>query len=134
MKTSMNPTIDRQHHTINANNVILGKLAVEIADKLRGKNKPSFTHHVDTGDYVTVINPQSVAVTGDKLNQKVYRHHSGYIGGMKETLLRDMLKNKPNDVIRHAVMGMLPKNRLRNDWIKRLDFKIETKGEVKENA
>jgi large subunit ribosomal protein L13 len=133
MKTLMNPKIDRQSHTIDATNQILGKLAVDIANKLRGKNKPSFTSHVDTGDYVTVINVQKVAFSGNKLDQKIYRRHSGYIGSMKETLLRDMIKDKPNDVIRHAVLGMLPKNRLRNDWIKRLKFEVANEADLKEN-
>lgn len=124
MKTLMNPKVDRQSHTIDASNEILGKLAVDIANKLRGKNKPDFTSHVDMGDYVNVINPTKFVVTGRKLDQKIYRHHSGYIGGMKETLLRDLLKKKPNEAIRHAVMGMLPKNRLQNEWIKRLTFEV----------
>ncbi len=122
MKTLMNPKVDRQSHVIDATDQILGNLAVDIANKLRGKNKVDFTAHVDMGDYVLVQNPSKVAITGRKLDQKIYRHHSGYLGGMKETLLKDMLKNKPQEVIRHAVMGMLPKNRLQNNWIKRLTF------------
>lgn len=128
----MNPKVDRQSHVIDATDQILGNLAVDIANKLRGKNKVDFTAHVDMGDYVLVQNPSKVAITGRKLDQKIYRHHSGYLGGMKETLLKDMLKNKPQEVIRHAVMGMLPKNRLQNNWIKRLTFE-DTNSAKQEN-
>lgn len=133
MKTLMNPKIDRQTHKIDATDQVLGRLAVDIANKLRGKGKPSFTEHVDMGDYVVVLNPQKVAVTGRKLDQKVYRRHSGYLGSMKETLLKHMLRDKPNEVIRHAVLGMLPKNRLQNNWIKRLKFETSVETPKQEN-
>jgi len=111
MKTFMaSPaTIDRKWYVVDAADMTLGRLASEVARVLRGKNKPIFTPHMDTGDYVIVINAEKVKVTGKKLDQKLYRHHSEYVGGMKETTLREKLAKKPEEVIEHAVKGMLPK-------------------------
>ena len=114
MKTFMaSPaTIDRKWYVVDATGMTLGRLASEVAKVLRGKNKPIFTPHIDTGDYVIVINAEKIAVTGKKLDQKVYHHHSDYVGGMKETTLREKLAKKPEEVIEDAVKGMLPKGPL----------------------
>ena len=98
----------------------LGRLAAEVAKVLRGKNKPEFTPHIDTGDNVIVINAEKIKVTGKKLDQKVYYHHSDYVGGMKETTLREMMAKKPEQVIELAVKGMLPKGPLGRTMIKKL--------------
>ena len=114
MKTFMaSPaTIDRKWYVVDATDMTLGRLASEVAKVLRGKNKAIFTPHIDTGDYVIVINAAKVKVTGRKLDQKIYYHHSDYVGGMKETTLREMLAKKPEKVIELAVKGMLPKGPL----------------------
>ena len=114
MKTFMaNPAkIERKWYVVDATGLTLGRLASEVAKVLRGKNKPEFTPHVDTGDYVIVINAEKVVVTGKKLDQKIYYHHSDYVGGMKETTLREMMAKKPERVIELAVKGMLPKGPL----------------------
>ena len=111
MKTFMaSPaTIDRKWYVVDAEGMTLGRLASEVAKVLRGKNKPIFTPHIDTGDYVIVVNAEKVKVTGKKLDQKVYYHHSGYVGGLKETSLRELLEKHPERVIEFAVKGMLPK-------------------------
>lgn len=105
-------TIDRKWYVVDATDMTLGRLASEVAKVLRGKNKAIFTPHIDTGDYVIVINAAKVAVTGKKLDQKIYYHHSDYVGGMKETTLREKLAKKPEQVIELAVKGMLPKGPL----------------------
>lgn len=122
MKTFMaSPaTIDRKWYVVDATNMTLGRLATEVASVLRGKKKPIFTPHIDTGDYVIVINAEKVAVTGKKLDQKIYYHHSDYVGGMKSTTLREKLNKKPQDVIEHAVRGMLPKGPLGRQMYKKL--------------
>ena len=114
MKTYMaNPDkIERKWYVVDAEGKTLGRLCAEVAKVLRGKNKPEFTPHVDTGDYVIVVNAAKVKVTGKKLDQKIYYHHSDYVGGMKETTLREMMNTKPEVVIEHAVKGMLPKGPL----------------------
>ena len=114
MKTFMaNPAkIERKWYVVDATGLTLGRLASEVAKVLRGKNKPEFTPHVDTGDYVIVINAEKIAVTGNKMDQKMYYHHSDYIGGLKETTLKEMLAKHPERVIEHAVKGMLPKGPL----------------------
>ena len=114
MKTFMaSPaTIDRKWYVVDAENMTLGRLASEVAKVLRGKNKAIFTPHIDTGDYVIIVNAEKVKVTGRKLDQKIYYHHSDYVGGMKETTLREMMKKKPEKVIELAVKGMLPKGPL----------------------
>ena len=122
MKTYMaNPDkIERKWYVVDAEGQTLGRLSAEIAKVLRGKNKPVFTPHIDTGDYVVVVNAAKVKVTGKKLDQKVYYHHSDYVGGMKETTLREMMAKKPEAVIEMAVKGMLPKGPLGRTMIKKL--------------
>ncbi len=114
MKTFMaSPaTIDRKWYVVDATNMTLGRLASEVAKVLRGKNKPIFTPHMDCGDNVIIINAAKVKVTGKKLDQKIYYHHSDYVGGMKEATLREKLDKKPEQVVELAVKGMLPKGPL----------------------
>ena len=114
MKTFMaNPaTIDRKWYVVDATDMTLGRLASEVAKVLRGKNKPIFTPHIDCGDNVIVINAEKIKVTGKKMDQKVYYHHSDYVGGLKEATLREKLEKKPEQVIELAVKGMLPKGPL----------------------
>ena len=122
MKTFMaSPaTIDRKWYVVDATGMTLGRLASEVAKVLRGKNKPIFTPHIDTGDYVIVINADKITVTGKKMDQKVYYSHSDYVGGMKEATLREKLNKKPEEVIEHAVKGMLPKGPLGREMYKKL--------------
>ena len=122
MKTYMaNPDkIERKWYVVDAEGATLGRLASEIAKVLRGKNKPEFTPHIDTGDYVIVINAKDVKVTGKKMLQKIYYNHSDYVGGMKETTLAEMMDKKPEKVIELAVKGMLPKGPLGRSMIKKL--------------
>ncbi len=112
--------VERKWYVVDATGYTLGRLSSEIAKVLRGKNKPTYTPHVDTGDYVIVVNAEKVSVTGRKLNQKIYYHHSDYIGGMKETTLKEMLEKHPERVIEHAVKGMLPKGALGRQMYKKL--------------
>ena len=112
--------IERKWYVVDAEGCTLGRLASEVASVLRGKNKPVFTPHVDTGDYVIVINAEKIKVTGKKLAQKIYYSHSDYVGGMKETTLREMMNKKPEKVIELAVKGMLPKGPLGRQMIKKL--------------
>ena len=122
MKTFMaSPaTIDRKWYVVDAEGKTLGRLASEVASVLRGKNKPTFTSHIDTGDYVIVVNAEKIKVTGKKLDQKVYYHHSDYVGGMKEETLREKLANSPAEVIELAVKGMLPKGPLGREMYTKL--------------
>ena len=114
MKTAIvNPaTIERKWYVVDATNMTLGRLASEVAKVLRGKNKPIFTPFLDMGDYVIIVNADKVKVTGRKLDQKIYYHHSGYVGGLKQTTLREMMARKPERVVELAVKGMLPKGPL----------------------
>ena len=105
-------TIERKWYVVDATGYTLGRLSSEVAKVLRGKNKPIFTPHIDTGDYVIVVNAEKVKVTGKKLLQKVYYNHSDYVGGMRETTLREMMAKKPEKVVELAVKGMLPKGPL----------------------
>jgi len=105
---------------VDAEGKVLGRLASEVANVLRGKNKPIFTPHVDTGDFVVVVNAEKVKLTGNKWSQKMYHRHSGYIGGLKSVSAEDLLRKKPEALIQHAVKGMLPKNRLGRKMIKKL--------------
>ena len=122
MKTFMaSPaTIERKWYVVDADGKTLGRLASEVAKVLRGKNKPTFTPHIDTGDYVIVVNAEKIKVTGKKLDQKIYYHHSDYVGGMKETTLKEMLAKHPERVIEFAVKGMLPKGPLGRTMYKKL--------------
>ena len=112
--------VERKWYVVDATGYTLGRLASEVAKVLRGKNKPVFTPHVDTGDYVIVVNADKIKVTGKKLDQKIYYHHSDYVGGMKETTLREMLANKPEKVVELAVKGMLPKGPLGREMFTKL--------------
>lgn len=114
-------------HTIDAKNRILGRLAVEVANLLRGKNKPEFVPYLDKGDGVVIFNTDKIRVTGQKMEKKIYYHHSGYPGGIKQASLKKLMKQDSREVIRKAVYGMLPKNRLRDRIIKKLKL---YKGEV----
>ncbi|MGD8991963.1 MAG: 50S ribosomal protein L13 [Desulfobacterales bacterium] len=105
---------------VDANGAVLGRLATRVAQRLRGKHHPHFTPHVDTGDWVIVINADKITLSGRKLDQKIYYRHSGYIGGLKEITAKDLLEKKPEALIRHAVKGMLPKNKLGRQLYKKL--------------
>ena len=122
MKTFMpNPAnVERKWYVVDAAGMTLGRLSSEVAKILRGKNKPEFTPHCDCGDYVIVINAEKITVTGKKLDQKMYYHHSDYVGGMKEQTLREKLNRKPEQVIELAVKGMLPKGPLGRQMYKKL--------------
>ena len=113
-------TIERKWYVVDAADQTLGRLASQVASVLRGKNKPTYTPSMDTGDYVIVVNADKVKVTGKKLDQKVYYRHSEYVGGMKETTLKELMAKKPEDVINFAVKGMLPKGPLGRQMIKKL--------------
>ena len=113
-------TIDRKWYVVDATGMTFGRLSSEIAKVLRGKNKPIFTPHMDCGDYVIVVNAEKIVVTGKKLDQKIYYRHSEYVGGMKETTLKEMLAKHPERVIEHAVKGMLPKGPLGREMYKKL--------------
>ncbi|RKD25405.1 LSU ribosomal protein L13P [Caminicella sporogenes DSM 14501] len=112
--------VERKWYVIDAEGKTLGRLATQVATILRGKHKPIYTPHVDTGDFVIIVNAEKVKLTGKKLDQKMFRWHTGYPGGLKERTYRDMLNNRPEKVIFHAVKGMLPKNRLGRKMIKKL--------------
>lgn len=111
---------ERKWYVIDAQDLVLGRLATQVATMLRGKHKPIFTPHVDTGDYIIVVNAEKVKLTGKKLDQKMYRHHTGYPGGLKEMSARHMLERKPEFLLKEAVRGMLPKGPLGYAMIKKL--------------
>ena len=113
-------TIERKWYVVDATDKTLGRLSSQIASVLRGKNKPTYTPSMDTGDYVIVINADKIKVTGKKMDQKIYYRHSDYVGGMKEATLKEMMAKKPEDVIKLAVKGMLPKGPLGRQMIKKL--------------
>jgi large subunit ribosomal protein L13 len=104
--------VTREWYVVDAEGQTLGRLATRIADTLRGKDKPEYTPHIDTGDFVVVVNAEKIGVTGKKLDEKLYRRHSGYPGGLKERPLRDELERRPTEVLRKAVKGMMPRNRI----------------------
>jgi large subunit ribosomal protein L13 len=112
--------IQRDWYVVDAEGQTLGRLATQIADRLRGKGKPQFTPHVDTGDFVVVVNAEKIAVTGNKLDDKLYYRHSGYPGGLRERPLRVQLERVPTEVLRKAVKGMLPRNRLGRQQLTKL--------------
>jgi large subunit ribosomal protein L13 len=112
--------IEQAWYLVDADQRTLGRLATEIADLLRGKGKPAYTPHVDTGDFVVVVNAKKVRVTGKKLEQKIYYRHSGYPGGLRERTLAEQLERRPEEVIRKAVKGMLPKNKLASAQLRKL--------------
>jgi large subunit ribosomal protein L13 len=112
--------VERKWYVVDAEGQTLGRLATEVARILRGKNKPQYTPHVDTGDFVVVVNAEKVVVTGRKAEQKVYRRHSGYPGGLKTTTYEQMLERKPTEILRRAVRGMMPKTRLARQQLRKL--------------
>ena len=113
-------TVDRKWYVVDATDCTLGRLASQVASVLRGKNKPTYTPHIDTGDYVIIINADKIKVTGKKLDQKIYYNHSDYVGGMKETTLRELMEKKPERAIELAVKGMLPKGPLGREMYTKL--------------
>ena len=133
MKTYMaNPDkIERKWYVVDAEGATLGRLASEIAKVLRGKNKPEYTPHIDTGDYVIVVNAEKVKVTGKKLQQKIYYNHSDYVGGMRETTLAELLAKKPEKVIELAVKGMLPKGPIGRDMIKKFNDTLDQSMQIR---
>ena len=122
MKTwnAKNDEIERRWYVVDAEGQTLGRLATRIADTLRGKRKPEYTPHVDTGDFVVVVNAEKIAVTGKKRDEKIYYRHSGYPGGLRERTLGEELERRPTEVLRKAVKGMLPRNRLARQQINKL--------------
>ena len=118
--TARPETVVQDWYLVDATDKVLGRLATEIATRLRGKHKPEYTPHVDTGDHIVIVNAAKIRVTGDKINQKKYYRHSGYPGGIKETVLSDELENNPERVIERAVKGMLPKNSLGRTMFRKL--------------
>ena len=112
--------VDKKWYLVDAQDKILGRLATELANRLRGKNKPIFTPHADTGDFVVVVNAEKIRLTGRKWDDKFYYRYSGYMGGLKEISAKDLLVKKPEDIIRFAVRGMLPKNSLGRRQLKKL--------------
>ncbi len=122
MKTYLAPVneIEKKWYLVDAENKVLGRLASEIANRLRGKHKPTFSSFIDNGDFIIVTNAEKVALTGNKLDDKKYYRHTGYMGGLKETSAKDLLIKHPTDLIMHAVRGMLPKNKLGRAQLKKL--------------
>ncbi|HVV58145.1 MAG TPA: 50S ribosomal protein L13 [Gaiellaceae bacterium] len=116
--------IQRDWVLVDAEGQTLGRLATQIADRLRGKTKPQYTPHVDTGDFVVVVNAEKIAVTGKKLDEKMYYRHSGYPGGLKQRTLREQLDRQPTEVLRKAVKGMLPRNRLGRQQLTKLKIYV----------
>jgi large subunit ribosomal protein L13 len=113
-------TVERKWFVVDADGMVLGRLASQVASILRGKHKPTFTPHVDSGDYVIILNCGKVELTGRKLDQKIFYHHSGYISGLKQTKYRDLMANKPDFAVKNAVKGMLPKGPLGRQMLKKL--------------
>jgi large subunit ribosomal protein L13 len=116
-KNSDNP---QKWYVVDANGAVLGRLASQVAHRLRGKHNPKFTPHVDTGDWVIVINAEKIVLTGRKMDQKMYYRHSGYIGGLKQMSAKELLEKKPEELVRSAVKGMLPKNKIGRRLFKKL--------------
>ena len=116
-KKSDNP---QKWYLVDANGAVLGRLASQVAHRLRGKHNPKFTPHVDTGDWVIVINAEKIVLTGRKMDQKTYYRHSGYTGGLKQMSAKELLEKKPEELVRSAVKGMLPKNKLGRQLFKKL--------------
>lgn len=115
--------IKHEKHNIDAKGKVLGKLATEVATLLVGKRKPYFVRHLDCGDFVTVVNAKDIVLTGKKWTEKKYTRYSGYPGGLRTTTPKEMAKVKPEEIVRHAILGMLPKNKLSKFWVARLDVK-----------
>ena len=121
--------VQRKWYVVDAEGVVLGRLASQVAAILRGKNKPVYTPHVDTGDYVIILNADKVVLTGKKLDQKVYYHHSGYTGGLKETSYRHLMEEKPEFAVTRAIIGMLPRGPLGRKMAKKLKVYTGTEHE-----
>ena len=121
-------TVGKNWFVLDANGIVLGRLATRVARLLIGKDKPNFTPYMDCGDHIVVINAERIKLTGNKIDQKIYRHHSGYPGGLKEIPIRRMLQRRPEEVLREAVLGMLPKNKLRASRAKKLRVYLDEKG------
>jgi large subunit ribosomal protein L13 len=126
MKTyvAIEKDVPKKWYVVDAKDKVLGRLATQIAMRLRGKHKPIFTPHADTGDFVVVVNAEKVAMTGRKWEKKIYYRHSGYVGGLKQTSARELLGKKPRDILRLAVKGMLPKNSLGRRQLKKLKIYV----------
>jgi large subunit ribosomal protein L13 len=126
MKTyvAIEKDVPKKWYVVDAKDKVLGRLATQIAMRLRGKHKPIFTPHADTGDFVVVVNAEKVAMTGRKWEEKIYYRHSGYVGGLKRTSARELLAKKPRDILRFAVKGMLPKNSLGRRQLKKLKIYV----------
>jgi large subunit ribosomal protein L13 len=126
MKTyvAIEKDVPKKWYVVDAKDKVLGRLATQIAMRLRGKHKPIFTPHADTGDFVVVVNAEKVAMTGRKWDEKTYYRHSGYVGGLKRTSARELLAKKPGDLLRFAVKGMLPKNSLGRRQLKKLKIYV----------
>jgi large subunit ribosomal protein L13 len=122
MKTYLAPVneIEKKWYLVDAENKVLGRLASEIANRLRGKHKPTFSAFIDNGDFIIVTNAEKVQLTGNKLNDKKYYRHTGYMGGLKETTAKEMLVKRPTELLMHAVKGMLPKNKIGRAQLKKL--------------
>lgn len=116
--------MERETHTIDAQNKVLGRLATEVAVLLRGKHKPEFVPYKDIGDFVVIKNVDKIRFTGKKIDQKIYYSHSGYLGGLREIPLKKLFAENPGEVLKKAVFGMLPKNKLRPNQIKRLKIEL----------
>jgi len=116
--------VERRWFVVDAEGKTLGRLATQIADTLRGKGKAEYTPHVDTGDFVVVVNAEKIAVTGKKLDDKIYYRHSGYPGGLRQRTIREQLDRRPNEVLKKAVKGMLPRNRLARAQIRKLKIYV----------
>ncbi len=122
MKTMMakESQVEKKWYVVDAEDKILGRFSTEVAKILKGKHKPIYTPHVDTGDYVIIINAEKIKVTGKKASQKLYRHHTGFIGGLKEVSYKSMMEKHPERILQHAIKGMLPKNSLGRQMLKKL--------------
>ena len=120
MATAQAAQAGRKWYVVDADGMVLGRLASQVANILRGKNKSTYTPNIDTGDYVIILNSDKVRLTGNKLNDKIYYHHSGYVGGLKEVKYRDLMANKSDFAVRHAIVGMLPKGPLGRQMAKKL--------------
>ncbi len=120
MKTVMTPQITIETHRLDAAGIVLGRLSTRAADLLRGKHKPTFVPHLLMGDKVVIVNAAQIKLTGRKVEQKVYYHHTGYLGHLKEEHVKDLLVHRPEEVVKRAVAGMLPRNRLKAHWLKNL--------------
>ncbi len=128
MKTYLAPVneIEKKWYVVDAENKVLGRLASEIANRLRGKHKPTFCTFIDNGDFIVVTNAEKIALTGNKLDDKQYYRHTGYMGGLKESSAKELLVKHPTDLLMHAVRGMLPKNKLGRAQLKKLKIYVGT--------